>query len=147
MSIAHSCNCSCLNASICSFLRNLIMCSLSNWSVVVNVSVKVVYSGAFERCIVVRVHVMNPEWDVASESSLVKLGTTLKGQNTLHALNDNNANKTWGIIYWVLHYKEQLFAHLPLTYFISFHWYKEFNLIWCSTEVCEMKKFTVKLVV
>lgn len=91
---------------ICSFLRNLIMCSLSNWSAVVYMIVKVVYSGAFERCIVVRVHVMNPEWDVASESSLVKLGTTLKGQNTLHALNDdngNNANKTWGIIYWVLH--------------------------------------------
>lgn len=124
---AYSCNCFCLNAcTVCSFVRKLIMCSpssLSNWSVVVYVSVKVVHSGAFERCIVVRFHVVNPEWDVRVNPHWSNPLLHWKAKTLCPALNNNNgnnANKPWGIINWVLHKRATVctFA-IDIFYFIA----------------------------
>lgn len=121
----YSCNCFCLNP--CMLIRKVfIMCSpssLSNWSVVVYVSVKVVPSGDFERCIVVRFHVMNPEWDVRVNPHWSKPLLHWKAKTLCPALNNNNgnnANKPWGIIYWVLHKRATVctFA-IDIFYFIA----------------------------
>lgn len=44
--------------------------SLSNWFAVVYMSIKALYSGAFERYIVQMLHVMNAEWEVGGQSYL-----------------------------------------------------------------------------
>lgn len=97
--------------------------SLSNWSVVVYVSVKVVHSGVFERCIVVRFHVMNPEWDVRVNPHWSNPLLHWKAKTLCPALNNNNgnnANKPWRIIYWVLHKRATVctFA-IDIFYFIA----------------------------